>query len=109
MGNLTNSAHNNAVSFGQVGSAFSDTATDTIQPPDGLVIVAIQFLADTSLSALVAEDSDNYFNSVAAAHTGGGQVDTSQVFPKGLTIFGRYTSVSINADDSDGGIIVYFG
>ena len=34
---------------------------------------------------------------------------SAQVFPKGLTIYGRWDSVSINAEDTDGGIICYFG
>ena len=34
--------------FGQFGSAFTDTAANTITAPDSMVIIAIQFLADTS-------------------------------------------------------------
>jgi len=185
-----------AYGFGQFGSAFADTAANTITAPDSLVIVAIQFLADTSLSALVATDADLFPNTVSAAHddghqtvqinggvssaniifdatvaslglklgdevyatatgallgtiitletgsnaytitisasatlsdddyvsivtpnsngkplqgTGGQQLATAQVFPKGSTIYGRWDSVSLNADDTDGGIIAYFG
>ena len=36
-------------------------------------------------------------------------IDSSQVFPKGLTIYGRWDSVSISADASTAGIICYFG
>ena len=189
-----------AYGFGQFGSAFADAAANTITAPEELAIVAIQFLADTSLSALVAKDANLFPNTVGAAHdsgrytrtvdqangttnkiifdqenagtgdfddikvgdevydgatgvlhgtvtvldpdddntkeiqisasvaitnnealvflrpgaigrqgVGGLTVDSSQVFPKGLTIYGRWDSVSINADDSDGGIIAYFG
>lgn len=200
MAKLTNTSHAAAVSFGQAGCAFSDTANNTIKPPVGKVIAAIQFLADTSLSALVAEDQTNFFNTAASAHslgsytrvvdgtvssaakaafddlntaqdvqigdflvtvstgasvsngdvialdpdgdnanevqfsgnisltdgdtavfrrggrhsqeggngTGGQTLATAQVFPKGLTIYGRWTEVSLNADDADGGIIAYF-
>ena len=41
--------------YGQFGSAFTDDTTLPIIAPQGLVIVAIQFLADASLAQLVAE------------------------------------------------------
>ena len=186
--------------FGQMGSAFADATANTITPPEELAIVAIQFLADTSLDILTSKDSDVFPTIGAAAHdngrytrtvngatsssttvifdqenagtgnfddiqvgdelyttstgvligtvtaldpngnntkeisisasssisnnetltflrpgaisrqgVGGMAIDSSQVFPKGLTIYGRWDSVSISADDSDGGIICYFG
>jgi hypothetical protein len=189
-----------AYAFGQFGSAFADTAANTITAPETLAIVAIQFLADTSLSSLVAKDaslfpstassanaSGRYTRTVNGATSGatevifdqenagtgsadevkigdelyttstgvfistvtaldpdddntkeisiadsssisdgitlsflrpnkidgegvGGQtVAAAQVFPGGITIFGRWDSVSLNADDTDGGIICYFG
>ena len=187
-------------SFGQFGSAFADTAANTITAPEELAIVAIQFLADTSLSALVAKDANIFVNTASSAHdsgrytrtvnqadattnkiifdqenagtsnfddikvgdevydgatgvlhgtvtvldpdgnntkeiqisasvaitnnetlvflrpgaissqgVGGQTLASAQVFPAGLTIYGRWDSVSINADDADGGIICYFG
>jgi len=184
-----------AYGFGQFGSVFADTAANTVRPPETLAIVAIQFLADTSLSALVAKDAGITINTASSSHTtgnftrkvnqttgasdkiifddtnaasgvalgdevydvdgvlfgtvialdpdgdngseiqtsasntvtddevlsfvtpsliskqgvGGQTVDSTQVFPKGLTIYGRWDSVSINANDTDGGIICYFG
>jgi len=180
-----------AYNFGQFGSAFTDTAANTITAPEGLAIVAIQCIANVSFSSLVAKDADIWPNTVSAAHddgnqtiqvngavsssttiawdvttaslglkvgdevyltatgvllgtivtlgtsnivisaavsidndafvsivtpnaiasegTGGQQLASGQVFPKGLTIYGRWDSVSISADDADGGIICYFG
>ena len=184
-----------AYGFGQFGSVFADTAANTVRPPETLAIVAIQFLADTSLSALVAKDAEITVNTASSSHTtgnftrkvnqgtgasdkiifddtnaasgvalgdevydvdgvlfgtvialdpdgnnaneiqpsasntvtddevlsfvtpnliskqgvGGQTIDSTQVFPKGLTIYGRWDSVSINANDTDGGIICYFG
>ena len=180
-----------AYNFGQFGSAFTDTAANTITAPEGLAIVAIQCVANVSFSSLIAKDADIWPNTAGAAHddgnqtiqvngtvsssatiawdvtsaslglkvgdevyltatgallgtivtigtsnivisattsitddhfvsvvtpntiasegTGGQTVDSSQVFPKGLTIYGRWDSASINADDGDGGIICYFG
>ena len=44
--------------FGQMGSTFCDT-TGAVVPPDGKVIIAITFLAQTTLSGLVADTSQN--------------------------------------------------
>ena len=108
-----------AYGFGQLGSAYCDAAS-AVTPPSGKVIVAIQFLADNTPTALVAEDADMYFNTVQASHEqdlassnsqdhgdGGLQLGGCK-FPKGLTIYGRWTSVTPEAD-ADGGIICYFG
>ena len=187
-----------AYGFGQFGSALSQLAANTITAPDDHVIVAIQFLGDTSLSALVAEDSTKYINTAAAAQAGeytrivaqgssttnkitfdngsgsaisnatagcevgdvvydstgilhgtvvaldpdgddtaeiqisnsvaitdnevlhfssktlpvgggGQQLGSADVFPKGSTIYGRWTSASLQADASTAGMICYFG
>ena len=196
MAKLSNTATANQAAFGQLGSAFLDTAANTLTAPEGMAIVAIQFLADTSLSALVAKDPERTINTAEAANSkgyftrqvnqtasttnkiifddtnsasgvavgdevydsdgtlhgtvtaldpdsdndneiqisasvaitdnevlsffrpdvssggraiGGQQLASAQVFPKGLTIYGSWDSVSMQADDTDGGIIAYFG
>ena len=104
-----------AYGFGQLGSGFVDDG-GAFTPPAGKVIIAIQFLADTTLSALVADVSQlndvgffSHTSPVAAAHgTNAESTDVSQIFPKGLTIYGRWTAVTSPAD-ADGGIICYFG
>lgn len=53
----------------------------------------------------------------AAAHifisgnegTGGVELDTGNVFPKGMTIYGRWIEVSLAADQLTDGAICYFG
>ena len=60
-----------AYGFGQFGSAFADTAANTITAPEGLAIVSIQFLDNTSLSALVAKDANLFPNTSGAAHDSG--------------------------------------
>ena len=40
---------------------------------------------------------------------GGQTIDSSQVFPKGMTIYGRWKEIKLAATDADGGIICYFG
>ena len=105
--------------FGQLGSAYCDAAS-AVTPPTNKVIIAIYFIQDNILAALVAEDVDMYFNTVAASHEqdtattnatdhgdGGLQLSGAK-FKGGSTIFGRWTSVT-PAADADGGIICYFG
>jgi|TARA_R100000482_G_C5079039_1_gene125123 hypothetical protein len=183
-----------AYSFGQLGSAHTDAASQ-VRPPKGMVIVAIQFLADNVLSELTAEvptqlsGTSEYIGTAVAAHDTGDTTSTASTsgssttltlgsanalikpgmiiesqgdtdipvsltnptkvvsydgattvvmsaahnvssqtvgffhergsgfggiaisganFPKGMTIYGRWTSVT-PAADADGGIICYFG
>ena len=108
--------------FGQLGSAHmhNDNSED-LTPPDDMVIVAITMLDDTVFDKLTADtansvvysstESNNTYFGIANANTGGNgeAVDTGVVFPKGLTIYGRWTVVSLNAAQTTGGIIAYFG
>ena len=120
--------------FGQMGSVFNDTA-NPMKAPTGKVFVAITFLADVSLEAhggLIAEQDaangleyistedasgnaqtahDIAHGSAATVRSGAGGVvvDNSQVFPKGLTIYGRWTEIHPTAAASTAGIIAYIG
>ena len=120
--------------FGQMGSVFNDTA-NPMKAPAGKVFIAITFLADVSLEAhggLIAEqDATNGYEyistedasgaaqtahdiahgsaSTAISGAGGVAVDNSQVFPKGLTIYGRWTEIHPTAAASTAGIIAYIG
>ena len=118
MATLANQGVAHQMSFGQHGCAHTDSAT-AITPPKGKVIVAITFLADNTPTGLVAEDPSQYFNTAEAAHNetaaaetqvegSGGITLSGCIFPEGLTIYGRWTSVTPEAD-TDGGIICYFG
>ena len=118
---------NNDIPLGQLGSAFTDS-TGAINPPSDKVIVAITFMSDLRVSALVAESASRSTNKtpktsagVAEAQsfgtqtqtagngTGSDAADSSQVFPKGLTIYGRWEEFTLAAGDSTGGAICYFG
>ena len=101
--------------FGQMGSGFTDENV-ALTPPTGKAIVAIQFLEDTTLSGLVADteqgnDAAFFSHTTAVAGNGGGaaETDSGTVFPKGITIYGRWTSVTPSATSTSGGIICYFG
>ena len=99
--------------IGQFGSGFSDENAE-VTPPAGKKIIAITFLAATVLSTLVAS-TDNpeaaYFSHTAAvAGNGGGaaESDGATSFPAGLTIYGRWDSLTPPTSGT-GGIIFYFG
>jgi len=116
--------------FGQMGSMFMDTVDTPIKPPTGTVFVAITFLADTSLEllgtnagGLTADTTDpniEYIGTDIAAHnvaagsetvtsgSGGLIIANTDVFPKGVTIYGRWTSIEIGTGKS-GSLIAYIG
>ena len=106
--------------FGQMGSIFT-SVSGAITPPSNRVFIAITFLADTTLDSsggLVSDtnnDAREFPSTEAAAHdassatdvsgTGGDQIDVSNTFPKGVTIYGRWTSINMGA----GMILAYLG
>ena len=120
--------------FGQLGSVFND-GTAAIKPPTNKVFVAITMLSDVTFDSsggLVSEtflakvgtggtsvgDTEyNYITTEAAAHdqTAGNasvekgetglQIDVDNIFPKGVTIYGRWTEVDL----ASGLIIAYIG
>lgn len=116
--NSTGTAYN----FGQLGSVhMNNDHTETLTPPDGMVIVAITCLDLTKFSALTAdttnslvyggaEQSEAYFG-IANANTGGNgeAVLATTEFPAGMTIYGRWTALSLVASQATGGVIAYFG
>ena len=100
-----------------------------------VVSFAITFIAETKLethssatnTGLVADTSDpnvEYVGTAVAAHNatidqdptqqtrvtgcGGVALDNSNVFPRGITIYGRWTRVEI-ANGHVGGLIAYIG
>jgi len=119
--------------FGQMGSGHIKAAASDLIPPHGRVIVAITMLdavkfdkleADTSFASLkvdtagVEGDGVAYFGTATQTRANGLDqsdnsvesvvVGTAVEFPKGLTIYGRWTRVSLQADSTHG-IICYYG
>ena len=121
MAKITHPATFNNVAFGQYGCVYHSTSSDDpIKPPTGKVFVAIQMLQDTAFDedgGLVSEQPTVYANTqdaagdladgseTAAEGSGGVQIPQAQVFPKGLTIYGRWTEVDVNS----GAVIAYIG
>ena len=110
---------NNDVPLGALGSGFINN-TDALSPPEGKVIIAITFLNDIALhttGGLVGETTDNpaelaFFGTntdVDGNGTGSNVITSATVFPKGLTIYGRFTSVKTATANSTGGLIAYYG
>ena len=115
-----------AYGFGQLGSAYTTASSEEINPPTDKVFIAITMLEDTvfdATSGLIAETRVNgattnniYIGTDAAAHdlaaagetvdegTGGMVVD-SVTFPKGITIYGRWTEIDVLS----GKVVAYIG
>ena len=117
MATLANQGEASQASFGQHGSAYLDS-TSAYTPPSGKVVVAISLTSDCTFATLrqeastlgAADASVGFFGTSGTDNTysGGGIGDTPQtssVFPKGLTIYGRWDSVDLNS----GTCILYFG
>jgi len=115
--------------LGQLGSSFSKADSGVMKPPTDMVICAITFLgADGVLDSLKPQAATvgtpiECFSTQYAAHNEssgnattsqgeGGQAITADTtkFPQGITIFGRWDSVSLSADatPASGGILCYF-
>lgn len=108
---LANTSTFNQVSFGQYGTVFTKASSDAIKPPEGMVFVAITILTDNttfdSSGGLVSTDSSKWMNTEAAAHdedsgsenqeygSGGVQITSSDTFPAGITIFGRWSEIDV--------------
>tara|TARA_R110001592_G_scaffold75172_1_gene227613 strand:- start:77 stop:436 length:360 start_codon:yes stop_codon:yes gene_type:complete len=109
MATLAHQSTANQVSFGQLGSVYTKSGSAKIIPPTGKVFVAITFFEDTKFDSsrgLIAEEATVYFNTEDAANdkssadgeegSGGLQISNTVVFPKGITIYGRYTEIDID-------------
>ena len=95
------------IQLGQIGSAFVDT-TGQYTPPTGLKIIMITMLTDTEFSELTASDvAQNFGTTAASPGTGGDTLTSSDTFPAGITIFGRWDTCTLQTGGDK--IIIYFG
>ena len=100
------------VALGQGGSIFvAGTTAVTCAIGDG-VFVAIQFLEDTVFASaaggLVAETTQLYPSDTGAGtdiDANGGVAIDGETFPKGITIYGRWTGFTL----ASGKVIAYVG
>jgi nucleoid-associated protein YgaU len=95
--------------FGQLGSGYL-ADTGALTPPEGMVIVAIDIQADTKFTLLTADVVVDaaYIGSAAQVALNGANSDAigaTKIFPKGKTLFGRWTACTL----ASGEVIVYYG
>lgn len=107
MGNLTNPSNHNLAVLGQFGSIhIAGTTTTTSNGVAGMeeaVFCAITFLEDTtfhnSLAGLTPANTLLFPGGTGMVSAGidadGGAITGTEVFPKGLTIYGRWTSIKL--------------
>ena len=108
MGSILITGTTNAVTL--IGGRDTDaTPADNVNRTDK-VFVAITFLADTVFdnAGLTSDDNTMFVNDTVAS-TGidadGGAVTDGVTFPKGITIYGRWTSILLDSGSS----IAYVG
>ena len=80
-------SESNNVALGQAGCLFED-GTDAIT---GKKIIGIQFLEDTTFTTLTP-DSSSY---IGTSGGNGDAIDSSNTFPQGITVFGRWTGFTL--------------
>ena len=100
----------------KVGDEVYDGATGVLHgtvsvlDPDGDNTKEIQISASVDITndetLVFKRPNDKYVNGIGV---GGLTIANDNVFPLGSTIYGRWDSVSMQSDDTDGGMIVYFG
>ena len=93
--------------MGQAGTAYVKAASGAFAPTaaSGLVVVAIQVLADATFGTLTPENADQCVgNSTTTAHTNDTSLSAVSI-PSGITIYGRWTVVAPSA----GEVICYLG
>tara|TARA_R100000458_G_C8253441_1_gene229923 strand:- start:126 stop:440 length:315 start_codon:yes stop_codon:yes gene_type:complete len=88
-------------SLGQGGCQFISTAGDSPTPTSG-DFIAISMVEDATFDLLTPKDSTIYSGNTGAV---GDDITTSITFPAGMTIFGRWTTFSLNS----GSVIAYQG
>jgi len=100
------------LALGQAGAFYCNT-TGAITLSEG-VIIAITFIADSTFASLTSEDdhkgNDAWPNTAAATSThasaGSDAVGTSDTFPAGVTIYGRWTAFELGSGSK---VIAYMG
>ena len=96
--------------FGQIGSGFTDT-TGSLRPPSGRVIIAIQFVSDSSFSLLEQStaDAENAYIGTRTQDSdlqpGSLEIDSGNTFGAGTVIFGRWGEIRL----ATGSVIAYYG
>lgn len=115
---MANNSTEVSYGFGQMGSIHiagtTATTSNGVAGMENAVFCAITFLEDTtfhnSLAGLTPENSSNMYPGgtgmvSAGIDTDGGAITGTETFPKGITIYGRWTSITL----ATGRVIAYIG
>jgi hypothetical protein len=95
-----------AITFGQFGSMYTDSTSQAMSPPTNKTFAAITMLEEVTFTTLTAQDADVSFNTAAAGFgTNGQTLASTQVFPRGVTIYGKWTSLQL----ASGSVVAYIG
>lgn len=96
------------IQLGQGGSAFVDTLGQ-LTPPTGLKIIMITMLTDVEFAELTPTDAAINFGTTSAntAASGSDALANTDTFPGGVTIFGRWDSLTLQTAGDK--VLVYFG
>ena len=84
------------IQLGQVGSAFLEEDGTTFTPSGGRVVVAITMITDCGFDVLTADGGTGTYINTAGLGAGGDTLEAADEFPAGMTIYGRWTDVSVN-------------
>ena len=92
--------------MGQAGSVYLDTDGTTFTPTSG-VVVAITMIEDTDFDVLTPETGVGCIEVGGTGYESAGDtLANSDLFPAGMTIYGRWSSISVN---TNGACICYLG
>ena len=83
------------IQLGQAGCEFLDTDTAAASS----LIVAITFLEDSTFDTLTPEDASAYMGTTSGL---GNAIVSGDTFPKGVTIYGRWTAVELETGTAVG-------
>lgn len=92
----------NNISLGQHGSGHLGAGESATNIPSGSVIVAITMCEDTTLTTLTQADA-RFFGTGTSTY--GNSLANSDTIAGGITIFGRWSALTVNA----GSCIFYLG
>lgn len=95
------------IALGQEGSVFLDTAATVFAPSAPVKVIAITMITDCNFSDLVPSDNSKFFGTSGTGYEDGGDAATASAdtYPAGVTIYGSWTSVSV---DTDGEICICY-
>lgn len=89
------------LAIGQTHSMHLNHGSEAITPPSNTVFIAIHIINDSRFTALVAEDPNTCIGTTGTDNSFAGgigdYVASTSVFPAGMILYGRWTSITLNS------------